>query len=167
MPEGDTLWNHAADLRPALVGKPVEDLRVHRNRKKGPRRGVEVQSVEAAGKHLLITFDDGVVLHTHLQMTGEWHLYEAGQRWRREPGAMRALVAVPGAVANGIGEGAGDLRNELRGNFHAVLQGVLDKMDLVTREEFDVQRLILEQALARLDRIEAAQAARESTKPDV
>lgn len=99
MPEGDTLWNHAARLRPALVGQPVTDLRVHRNRKKGPRPGVAVESVEAAGKHLLITFDDGVVLHTHLQMTGEWHLYETGQRWRGDPGAMRALVEVDGHQA--------------------------------------------------------------------
>ncbi len=99
MPEGDSLWNHAAQLRPALVGELVTDLRVHRNRRKGPRPGVAVESVEAAGKHLLITFDDGVVLHTHLQMTGEWHLYEPGQRWRREAGAMRALVQVADAVA--------------------------------------------------------------------
>ena len=46
-----------------------------------------------------ITFDDDVVLHTHLQMTGEWHLYETGQRWRDEPGAMRALVEVDGFQA--------------------------------------------------------------------
>ena len=93
MPEGDTLWNHAARLRPALVGEAVTDLRVHRNRKKGPRPGVAVESVEAAGKHLLIGFDDGVILHTHLQMTGEWHLYRTGERWRHDPGAMRAMVA--------------------------------------------------------------------------
>ena len=99
VPEGDTLWNHANTLRPVLVGQPVTDLRVHRNRKKGPRRGVGVAAVEARGKHLLITFDDGVVLHTHLQMTGVWHLYKAGERWRRSPGAMRALVQVPDAVA--------------------------------------------------------------------
>ncbi|NOX31443.1 MAG: hypothetical protein GXP35_15565 [Actinobacteria bacterium] len=99
MPEGDTLWNHAAHLRPALVGHAVTDLRVHRNRKRGPRPGVKVEGVEAAGKHLLITFDDGVILHTHLQMTGEWHLYRAGQRWRNERGAMRALVATKDHVA--------------------------------------------------------------------
>jgi len=99
MPEGDTLWNHAARLRPALVGQAVTDLRVHRNRKRGPRSGVKVEAVEAAGKHLLITFDDGVILHTHLQMTGEWHLYKTDQRWRNERGAMRALVATEGHVA--------------------------------------------------------------------
>ena len=108
MPEGDTLWNHANTLRPVLVGQPVTDLRVHRNRKKGPRRGVGVAAVEARGKHLLITFDDGVVLHTHLQMTGVWHLYKAGERWRRSPGAMRALVQVPDAVAITGGNGGAD-----------------------------------------------------------
>lgn len=99
MPEGDTLWNHAAALSPALTGRRVTDLRIHRNRKKGPRPGVSVADVEARGKHLLISFDDGVILHTHLQMTGVWHLYRPGQRWRRDPGAMRALVAVEDAVA--------------------------------------------------------------------
>ena len=99
MPEGDTLWNAAARLRPALLGQAVTDLRVHQNRKKGPRPGITVSSVEAAGKHLLITFDDDVILHTHLQMTGEWHLYETGQRWRDEPGAMRAMVEVDGFQA--------------------------------------------------------------------
>jgi formamidopyrimidine-DNA glycosylase len=97
MPEGDTLWNHAADLRPALVGHKVTDLRVHRNRKKGPRPGVSVASVEAAGKHLLIEFDDGVILHSHLQMTGEWHLYKPDARWQ----TLRGGLAVYGKNRRG------------------------------------------------------------------
>ncbi len=64
--------------------------------------------------------------------------------------ASKLADAVPGAVA----EGAGDLRNELRGNFHAVLQGVLDKMDLVTRDEFDTQRKVLERTRDKLERLQ-------------
>lgn len=93
MPEGDSLWNHAAELRPALVGRDLDELRVHRSRKRGPRPGVSIEAVEARGKHLLITFSDGVILHTHLQMTGDWQLYRRGERWRKNPGAMRAVVA--------------------------------------------------------------------------
>ncbi len=93
MPEGDTLWNHAAQLRPALVGNELAELRVHRSRTRGPRAGSTIDAVEARGKHLLITFSDGVILHTHLQMTGVWHLYRRGQRWTKTPGKMRAVVA--------------------------------------------------------------------------
>ncbi len=55
---------------------------------------------------------------------------------------------------------AGD---DLRDNFRAVLQGWFDRLDLVTREEFDAQKAVLArtrelaEALAeRLDRIEAS-----------
>ncbi len=55
---------------------------------------------------------------------------------------------------------AGD---DLRDNFRAVLQGWFDRLDLVTREEFDAQKAVLARtreladALAeRLDRIEAS-----------
>jgi endonuclease-8 len=39
------------------------------------------------------------VLHTHMMMTGSWHLYRPGERWRKKPAAMRALVEVPEWVA--------------------------------------------------------------------
>lgn len=94
MPEGDTLATTAAELRPALVGHPVTTIVVARNRWPLPALGTTVESVEAAGKHLLITFGDGNVLQSHLQMTGAWHVYRTGQRWRDERGAMRARVAV-------------------------------------------------------------------------
>lgn len=93
MPEGDSLWNHAAELRPVLVGRELEKLHVHRSRKRGPGQGVSIIGVDSRGKHLLITFSDGVILHTHLQMTGDWRLYRRGERWRKSPGAMRAVVA--------------------------------------------------------------------------
>jgi len=64
--------------------------------------------------------------------------------------ARKLAEAVPGPVA----DGADDMRNELRGNFHAVLQGMLDKMDLVTREEFDTQRKVLERTREKLERMQ-------------
>ena len=50
--------------------------------------------VEAKGKHLLIGFSDGVMLHTHLRMTGTWHLYRSGSRWRLPAHLARAVVGV-------------------------------------------------------------------------
>jgi endonuclease VIII len=94
MPEGDTLVNTAAQLRPVLAGRPLTRIEVRRNRWPLPRPGTVVDAVDAAGKHLLITFADGNVLQSHLGMTGSWHVYRAGQRWRDDPGAIRARVAV-------------------------------------------------------------------------
>jgi endonuclease-8 len=36
-------------------------------------------------------FESGRVLHTHMRMTGAWHVYPAGERWRR-PGREARLV---------------------------------------------------------------------------
>jgi endonuclease VIII len=95
VPEGDTLVMTARRLRPALAGKPLVALTVRANRYPLPPAGSDVESVEARGKHLLVTFSDGTVLQSHLGMTGNWHLYRRGQRWRDEPGAARATIVVP------------------------------------------------------------------------
>lgn len=92
MPEGDTLHKIANRLRPALVGSVVE--RFHAPRLVGPRpkAGATVVAVEAVGKHLLVTFDDSTVLHTHLRMTGSWHLYERGAAWRKPSHLARVVL---------------------------------------------------------------------------
>jgi endonuclease VIII len=100
MPEGDTLFRIAAALGPPLEGKPVVALEVPRSgRRYDHLTGRRVERVEARGKHLLIFFDEGSVLHTHLRMTGAWHLYREGDRWRRSIGSASAILAVPGYVA--------------------------------------------------------------------
>lgn len=58
-----------------------------------------IERVESHGKHLEIVWDDGLVLHTHLRMSGSWHLYRIGERWRRPQDHMRALIEVPDWVA--------------------------------------------------------------------
>ena len=46
-----------------------------------PRRSTAsvLESVEARGKHLLVAFDNGRILHSHLRMTGAWHVYRDGR----------------------------------------------------------------------------------------
>src|SRR4029077_18397093 len=51
------------------------------------------------GKNLLIRFDNGLELRTHLRMNGSWHRYRPGERWRRPVGRARLVLEVPGAVA--------------------------------------------------------------------
>lgn len=99
MPEGDTIFRAATVLRRALAGKPLERFEAPRLRPRAFPEGTRVASVEARGKHLLIAFDDGRVLHTHMQMSGSWHVYAPGQRWHRPERKLRVRVEVPDAVA--------------------------------------------------------------------
>ncbi len=102
MPEGDTLFRTAAGLRPYLVGRTVTAARTA-----GPGAvpqvarsvGHEITAVESLGKNLLIRFDNGLEIRTHLRMNGSWHRYRPGERWRRPAGRARLVIEVPGAVA--------------------------------------------------------------------
>src|SRR5213596_1788589 len=100
MPEGDTLHRTAAGLAPHLVGRAVTAARV---RAGGPQVqrvvGATITAVEAVGKNLLIRFDNGLELRTHLRMNGTWHRYRPGEAWRRPAARARLVLEVPGAVA--------------------------------------------------------------------
>jgi endonuclease-8 len=61
--------------------------------------GQRISAVEALGKNLLIRFDNGLEIRTHLRMNGSWHRYRPGERWRRPPARARLVIEVPGAVA--------------------------------------------------------------------
>lgn len=93
MPEGDTIYRAAARMRPALVGRSVRDLRIHRVPKPRLPQEPTVTAVDSVGKHLLIRFDSGHILDSHLLMNGAWYVHPLGARWERSPGALRALVA--------------------------------------------------------------------------
>jgi endonuclease-8 len=60
---------------------------------------MRIEAVEAVGKHLLIRFERGLVLQTHLQMTGSWQLFRTGARWTRARHLARAVLEVDGWVA--------------------------------------------------------------------
>jgi endonuclease-8 len=102
VPEGDTLFRTAAGLRPYLVGRTVTAARAS-----GPGPvpqvariiGRRITAVESLGKNLLIRFDNGLEIRTHLRMNGSWHRYRPGERWRRPPGRARLVIEVKGAVA--------------------------------------------------------------------
>jgi endonuclease VIII len=100
MPEGDTLVRTADGLRPFLLGQRVTAASA---RAPGPQAerlvGATVTAVEAAGKNLLIRFDNGLEVRTHLRMHGSWHRYRPGERWRRPPSRARLVIEVPGSVA--------------------------------------------------------------------
>jgi len=92
VPEGDTIHRTAAALRIALVDHKMVRFDAPRLVGVVPRAGRIVERVEAHGKHLEIEWDDGIVLHTHLRMSGSWHLYRSGEPWRRPHREMRAVL---------------------------------------------------------------------------
>jgi endonuclease-8 len=96
VPEGDTLFRVANRLRPALEGRTVVGFEAPTLRGERPRPGERITGVEARGKHLLVHFDGGLTLRTHMRMTGSWHLYRQGERWRRPRGQLRVAIAVDG-----------------------------------------------------------------------
>ena len=77
MPEGDAIHGAARSLQ-ALVGQEVEVETPH------PRAAVKqlapvldgrrLESVEAVGKNLLLRFEGGIVLRSHLRMKGRWRV---------------------------------------------------------------------------------------------
>ena len=58
--------------------------------------------------------------------------------------------------------GVRESREELQQNFKAVLQSGLAKLDLVTREEFDVQRAVLMRTREKLEELQRAVSDLES-----
>ena len=98
MPEGDTIHHAANRIRPILAGR-VPELRTPHPRLKAERwpdrlAGREVTGVDAHGKHLFVHFEGELLIHSHLRMTGAWHTYDAGARWRRAP--RRAWLVLAG-----------------------------------------------------------------------
>ncbi len=58
-------------------------------------------------------------------------------------------------LADSVPESVRAFGRDLEGNFKAVLQAQLSKLDLVNRQEFDVQAAILERTQAKLTAMEA------------
>ena len=92
MPEGDTIFRVAARLRPALQGHRLTRFEAPRLVGDAPKLGERIERVEARGKHLLIHFEGGLVLRTHLRMTGSWHVYRERERWQKPAYLARAVV---------------------------------------------------------------------------
>ena len=106
MPEGDSLARAARRLQ-VLVGEHVEVETPH------PRAAVKrlaerldgrrLLGVEAAGKNLFLRFEDGVVLRSHLRMSGRWQVRPRGSKlvgrpWLVLRGAEREAVLWKGPV---------------------------------------------------------------------
>ena len=100
MPEGDTIFRTARSLSKWLEGRTITAARSQRQKVPAARLvGQTVVAVEARAKHLLIRFSGGEVLHTHMRMTGSWHVYSAGERWRKPGWQARVVLEAGDRVA--------------------------------------------------------------------
>src|SRR5919108_1283136 len=99
MPEGDSLHRAARRLQ-ALVGERVAVEAPHpRAAAEGVAERIDgrrLLGVEAIGKNLLLRFEGGLVLRSHLRMTG---------RWQVRPGRAK-LVGKPWLVLRSTGHEA-------------------------------------------------------------
>jgi endonuclease VIII len=100
MPEGDTIFRTAETLRRWLGGREITSARSRVYGFPALRLiGMRVDGVDARGKHLLIRLDTGHVLHTHLRMSGSWHVYPADRPWRRPESQARLVIECDDRVA--------------------------------------------------------------------
>lgn len=82
MPEGHVSHRNALRFTAALVGHEIVRVETPEPRMEAqelPRRllGERVSAAEAVGKHHLLRFESGRVLHSHLMMSGVWRLMPA------------------------------------------------------------------------------------------
>jgi endonuclease-8 len=89
MPEGDSLHRTARRLQ-VLVGERVAVETPHPRAAalglSGRLDGRRLESVEAVGKNLLLSFEGGLVLRSHLRMRGRWQLRTRdSRRWMSSP----------------------------------------------------------------------------------
>ncbi len=57
-------------------------------------------------------------------------------------------------LAESVPEGLRSMREDLETNFQGVLRSGISKLDLVTREEFEVQEAVLARTREKLERLE-------------
>jgi len=112
MAEGDSILRVARRLDKSLAGRRLSV------RTPGPRRpaglpatqldGRALDRVESRGKHLLLHFEGGLALHSHLGMRGSWQLYRTGEPWRRP--AQQAWIALSAEGTEAVNFGGSTMR---------------------------------------------------------
>jgi endonuclease VIII len=110
MAEGDTILRAARRIEAAVGGQELGiRARSGQARAAGLERvdGRRLERVEAHGKHLLLHFGR-LVLHSHMGMSGSWHVYSRGARWRKA--ASAAWVSLSGTELEAVQFGGPTLR---------------------------------------------------------
>jgi endonuclease-8 len=101
VPEGDTIYRAARALQKALGGRVVTGFETQVAKLASvddntPLVGRTVERVEARGKWCLIYFSGDLILVSHMLMSGSWHIYRVGEKWRLPRRMMRVVLRVGG-----------------------------------------------------------------------
>jgi endonuclease-8 len=104
MPEGDALHRAARRLQ-VLVGQQLEVETPHPRaavKQLAPRLdGRRLESVEAIGKNLLLRFEGGVTIRSHLRMKGRWRVFRRDTEIFGTPWLILRGDEYVGAMFNG------------------------------------------------------------------
>jgi endonuclease VIII len=104
VPEGDTLHRAAARLQP-LVGERLAVETPHPRARAGQIAerldGRRLEAVEAIGKNLVLRFEGGVVLRSHLRLSGRWTVRPRGAAERGLPWLVLSGAELEGVLFGG------------------------------------------------------------------
>jgi endonuclease-8 len=146
VPEGDTIFRTAVVLRRVLAGQLVTAFEIVSPKVSAAARdeaivGSRVEAVESNGKHLLITFGTPrrAVLHTHMKMSGSWHVYRPGERWWEPASEARVVIRTEHVVAPCFHPPIVELLIERELGLHRAVSRL--GPDII-RDEFDVDEAI-------------------------
>jgi len=94
---------------------------------------------------------------TGLSLAGAWFcrwpfLTPSGIKARMSDDSIESLAR---KLAESVPEGLRSMRDDLETNFRGVLRSGISKLDLVTREEFEVAEAVLARTREKLERLEA------------
>ncbi len=82
-----------------------------------------------------------------------------------KPSDKPSIDQIARKLAESVPAGLRSMRDELEQNFRSVLRSSLGKLDLVTREEFEVQQMVLARTREKLEALEERLQAMEAKAP--
>jgi len=139
--EGDTIRRVVQRFEATIVGERVAASAPNpRGRAAGVERldGLTLERAEARGKHLLLSFGE-LSLHSHLGMSGGWHIYRRGAAWRRPRRSAWAVLSGGGWDAVQFGGPTLEVMTTAKLRRHPQITGLgPDVLD----EEFDLEGAI-------------------------
>ena len=104
MPEGDSLHRAARRLQ-VLVGQRIAAESPHpRAQAEGVAEQIDgrtLESVHAHGKNLVLRFEGGIAVRSHLRMTGRWSVRPRGERRAGTPWLVLRGERAEGVLWNG------------------------------------------------------------------
>ncbi|WP_028062850.1 Fpg/Nei family DNA glycosylase [Solirubrobacter soli] len=148
MPEGDTIHYAANRIRPVLEGRVpdrIETPHPRFRRDRWPERlaGQTVTSVDAHGKHLFLRFENGLVIHSHLRMTGKWRVRDAAtyepprNTWLILRAADKVVAQINGPVLELMTQSRTRFDQRIAGLGPDILAPALDEAGILRRLRTD------------------------------